>query len=350
MPTAAAATPPEVTRDRESAASSPPAGTSPGQLARYAVGIVNYHTYSDLEQCLESVNAQSWAPCVTLIVDGDSVADRLDPIRKSFPTAVCEPHPNLGFAAAANIVLERLETLAPEAEFVLLLTPDVELTPDFAAQLTREMADRTEVALASGRLMRPEGGGRRVIDSAGIRLPAHRRPRDRGSEELDTGQYSEPEFVFAVSGAALMIRRGALEDLAIEGEVFDEDFFIYYEDTDLCWRANLLGWAVLYSPNARAVHRRSWRRGRRFEIGEGARRHSFKNQYLAMIKNERPRDFLKNLPVLVVWEALRLGYALLRDRPVLRGYRDAWQLSGRAWHKRAILKERVRRGATPHSP
>jgi GT2 family glycosyltransferase len=317
------------------------------QVADYAVGIVNYRTYGDLERCLESLNEQAWAPAATLVVDVDSIADRLDSIRKRFPTAVCEPHRNGGFAAGANIVLDRVRALAPEAEFVLLLNPDVELAPDFAAHLTSEMVGRPNVAVASGKLLRP---GRSLIDSAGIRLPAHRRPRDRGSEELDCGQYDEPQFVFGVSGAALMIRRSALQALAIDGEVFDEDFFMYHEDTDLCWRANLLGWDVLYAPQAEAVHGRRWRRDGRFEIGAHTRRHSFKNHYLEMIKNERPRDFLLNLPAIALWEVLRLGFALLHDRSVLTGYRDAWRLSGRAWRKRAVLQDRVRRGAGRATP
>ena len=72
-----------------------------------------------------------------------------------------------------------------------------------------------------------------------------------GSEERDHGQYDEPCFVFGVTGAAMMLRVAALPDLQIDGELFDEDFFMYHEDTDLSWRANLLGWRVLYEPGAR---------------------------------------------------------------------------------------------------
>ena len=348
MQSAAAASSPGATSEHQpQEPSGQRARSSARQVAHYAVGIVNYQTYTDLEHCLESLNAQAWRPAATLVVDADSIADRLDSVRKRFPTVVCEPHPNGGFAAGANIVLERVRALAPEAEFVLLLNPDVELAPDFGARLTSEMVARPSVAVASGKLLRP---GRTVIDSAGIRLPAHRRPRDRGSEELDRGQYDESQFVFGVSGAALMIRCAALEALAIDGEVFDEDFFMYHEDTDLCWRANLLGWDVLYAPQAEAVHRRRWRRNRRFEIGQQTRRHSFKNHYLEMITNERPRDFLLNLPAIALWEVLRLGFALLQDRSILSAYRDAWKLSGRAWRKRAILQERVRQGSGRSAP
>jgi GT2 family glycosyltransferase len=249
------------------------------------------------------------------------------------------PRPNRGYGAGANYLLAWAAQRAPQAGYVLILNPDVELEPEFAAILLREMEEQPQVALASGKLLRPGGA---IIDSAGIRLPRHRRARDRGSEEPDRGQFDRPELVFGVSGAAMMIRREALSDLALEDEVFDEDFFAYQDDTDLSWRANLLGWQVLYEPAARAIHGRRWRQDRRPAIQPSVRRHSFKNHYLQIIKNERAVDLIRNLPVLMAWEMLRLGYALVRDQAILPGYLDAARGVPRAWHKRRLLQRRAR--------
>ena len=139
-------------------------------------------------------------------------------------------------------------------------------------------------------------------------------------------------------------------ELAIEGEVFDEDFFLYHEDTDLSWRANLLGWGVLYVGRALAFHGRRWRRERRFQIPPHVRRHSFKNHYLQMIKNEDPLRFLRHLPVVAVWELSRLGYAILRDREVLPAYLEAARLAPEAWRKRRILRSRLRDRARTEGP
>jgi len=224
-------------------------------------------------------------------------------------------------------------------DHILLLNPDVDLEPAFAETLLRAMRDEPAVALACGKLYRP---GRQLIDSAGIALPAHRRPRDRGSEEPDRGQFDAREFVFGASGAAMLLRCAALPELALDGEIFDEDFFAYHEDTDLSWRANLLGWRVLYEPRARGEHVRGWRRGSRNDVAITVRRHSFKNHYLQLIKNEPAGSLLRGLPVLLGWETLRLGFALLRDREILPAYRDAWRLAGRAWRKRRLLQARQR--------
>ena len=207
-------------------------------------------------------------------------------------------------------------------------------------RLIGEMERHPSAGIGTGKLLRPEG---KIIDSAGITLPFNRRPRDRGSEDVDCGQFDRTGFVFAASGAALMLRCSALKELEVEGEVFDEDFFQYFEDTDLCWRAGLLGWRTLYVAEARAIHRRGWRPKQRFSIDPRLRRHSFKNHYLQIVKNERALDFFLHLPVVAGWELARLGYALSRDREMLSGYRDAMRLLPRAWRKRKLVQARARR-------
>lgn len=315
----------------------------PAVTKSYAAGVINYRSYDDVARCLAGLAGQTLAPAAIVVVDVDPPTDRDGRPEAAFVR--WEEMPNRGFAGGANRALTVL-CAETSVDFVLLLNPDVRLEADFAERIVLAMSARERVALASGKLLRPDGS----IDSAGISLPRNRRPRDRGSEEIDRGQYDRTEMVFGASGAAMMVRTAALPELAIEGEVFDEDFFLYHEDTDLCWRAHVLGWQVLYVPEARAQHERSWRRDRRFDIDPSVRRHSFKNHYLQIIKNEQPRDFLRNLPVLATWEVLRLGFAIARDREVLNGYGDALRLAGRAWRKRKLVQSATRNGARAEWP
>lgn len=303
------------------------------------MGIVNHQTYADLALCLDSIKAQSRAPRAIVVVDSDPIEAELAVLQAAHPDVHWRPSRNRGFAGGANAALRAIEATTPDAAFALILNPDVDLDAGFAQHLFAAMCARPEVALATGKLRRPDGN---LLDSAGIVLPRNRRPRDRGSEEPDRGQYERTEYVFGASGAALSLRRAALPDLAVEGQVFDEDFFLYHEDTDLAWRANLLGWRVLYVPEAKAIHGRRWRPDLRFDTAETVRRHSFKNHYLQIIKNERPADFVMNLPVVLCWEVIRLGFALVRDPAVLGGYGDALRLSGNAWRKRRLLQARAR--------
>jgi GT2 family glycosyltransferase len=319
----------------------------------YAVGIVHYRSYDDLARCLESVARQTMRPEAVHVLDGDADPDRQRAVAERFPWATFESAPNRGYAGGANRVLARLGGCSPATRFFLLLNPDVELDPEFAERLIGAVVDRPDVALATGKLLRPD---RQTIDSAGIDLPRHRRPRDRGSEQRDEGQLDQPGDVFGASGAAMLLRRDALADLALAGEIFDEDFFVYHEDTDLCWRARRLGWRVHYEPGALALHARGWQRSNRFAVPIAVRRHSFKNHYLQLIKNESASDLVRGLPVFLAWEAMRLGFAVLRDPAILPAYGDAWRLSRSALRKRRLLREKleerparpVPRAALPH--
>ena len=288
--------------------------------------------------CLEALGDQRFSPLATYVFDTGLDPAAFAEVAARFSGVEFEMGSNRGYAGAANHLLARIGAERPQADYVLLLNPDTTLDAEFGAELVGAMERDPRVALASGKLLRP---GRARIDSAGIVLPRHRRPRDRGSGELDAGQYDGAEYVFAVSGAALMLRRAAVESLAIAGEIFDEDFFVYHEDTDLAWRAHRLGWGVLYEPRATAIHGRGWRAEHRFRVPVEARRHSFKNHYLQIAKNETARDLVRNLPWLIGWECLRLGYALLRDRALLTGYAGAWRLRHSAREKRKQIALRA---------
>lgn len=317
--------------------------------ASYVAGVVHHASWDDLVRCLDSLAAQTSPPRAVLVIDTGVDPARLAPIEAAYRHVRFEVCENRGWGAGVNRVLAWAEAQHPEAPYVLVLNPDVALDSDYASVLVEELLGHPGVAIAGGKLLRP---GRTTIDSAGIRLPRHRRPRDRGSDEADRGQYDQREQLFAVSGAAMMVRRCAMKDVAIEGEVVDEDFFAYHDDTDLCWRAGSFGWQIVYQPDARAEHGRGWRRERRFEIAPAVRRHSFKNHYLQILKNETLPDFLVNLPWLLFWEVLRLGFALLRDPAILPAYRDALKAApGALARRRAIARRRVSpRPGAPSTP
>jgi GT2 family glycosyltransferase len=309
-----------------------------GQRSTYGAGIVHFGSDPGLAACLASLRDQIERPAVVVVIDHDppDPADaRRAALKAAHPDVEWVHAPNGGYAGGANRATARILANAPGVEFLLLLNPDVALEPAFASTLLDALEPRPEVALASGKLLRP--GGER-IDSAGIERRRCRRYRDRGSEAPDDGRHDVVESVFALSGAALFLRRSALSSLCIEGELFDEDFFTYHEDTDLAWRAARLGWDRLYVPAARAIHVRGWRRGERRGRPEGIRRHSFKNRYLELIKNEHPLAFLRDLPFILPVEAARLAFALVFERAMLGAYRDALRLAGRAYRKRRVLR------------
>ena len=122
------------------------------------------------------------------------------------------------------------------------------------------MSRDSEVGMAGGKLYRMGDEGTRilrqgkpVLDSTGIYFTPSQRHFDRGNGESDSGQYDRTQMVFGITGAALVCRRNTLEDLLVDGEFLDSDFFAYREDADLAWRAQLKGWKVLYEPAAEGL-------------------------------------------------------------------------------------------------
>ena len=77
---------------------------------------------------------------------------------------------------------------------------------------------------------------------------------DRGWRQPDERQFDHAEYVFGATAAAALYRRDMIEDISIQGEFYDPDFFIYREDADVAWRAQLMGWKCMYAPYARGYH------------------------------------------------------------------------------------------------
>jgi hypothetical protein len=161
--------------------------------------------------------------------------------------------------------------------------------------------------------------------------------------EVDHGQFDQPDEVFGVDGAAPLYRRKMLEDIQIKGQYFDESFFIHKEDVDLAWRARLLGWRCWYTPEAVAVHPRSFRPGqKRDAISPEVRIHSVKNRYLLLKKNESPQGWRRDgLPIL--WYDLKiLFYICFFERSSLRAFGLLRQFWPQASEWRREIWKRVR--------
>jgi GT2 family glycosyltransferase len=310
----------------------------------WGAGIINHGSYEELEGCLASLARQTFEPVGVFVYDTGVDSERFTAICSAHPDVSGEAGTNVGYAGGANRVVARMRGLVDgpnqtvQPDYLLILNPDIELDDDFAERLIESVSRDPAIAIATGKLLRAD---RAVLDSAGIAFPRHRRPRDRGSEEPDRGQYDIAERVDAVSGAALLVRTALVDDLSLEGELFDESFFAYHEDTDLCWRARRFGYAIFYEPAAVAVHKRGWQRSARRQIPVEIRRHSFKNHYLQLIKNETWSGLLRNLPWLLGWEVLRLGFVVLKDRSMLAGYREAWRALPVARRRRRLVEARA---------
>jgi GT2 family glycosyltransferase len=311
-----------------------------------AVGIINYGDYRHLPACLDSVKRQSLMPDRVILLDNHSRAEELRPIGNAYPEVqILAMRDNLGYSGGANHIVRE----ADGYDYIMLLNPDVVLEPRYLEESARGMASSPDVGTVGGKLLlgdsevadESRGDAPRILDSTGHLIFRSRRIIDRGHGERDVGQYDRPEEIFSICGAAVLYRRSMLDDIRIDGEYFDEDFFAYKEDVDTCWRAQLFGWSALYHPAAIACHLRGWkRRDDRRRVPWLRKYHSFKNHSLMMIKNELPalvrRDILP-----IFWLGIRaMAYVSLMEPALLKAVADLKKYVPRARYKRKIIMGR----------
>jgi GT2 family glycosyltransferase len=245
-----------------------------------------------------------------------------------------------------------------DTEAILFMQPDCFLAPGFVAAVRRRLED-PEVGSVAPKLVRTEGPRPEqrldAIDTAGMAVD-RRRKNGLVGHGRPALAFDSPGEAFGADGAVALYRRAALEDAAVDGEVFDEDLVLvrngvpadWGSDADLAWRTRLLGWRCAYEPGAVAYHVRRYSPTNRGRIAEWQRMVQFRNRYLMMAKNDPLPDLLKDLPAILAYEVLALGFALLRERHLLRGYVEAARMLGVMRRKRKVLQDRRReRGAAP---
>jgi GT2 family glycosyltransferase len=180
-----------------------------------------------------------------------------------------------------------------------------------------------------------------LLDGAGLMMHKSRRPDLRGNNQPAKPPYLKPTYIFGADAACALYRRSMLEDVAVGGEYFDEDFMIYREDVDLAWRAQLLGWDCLYLPSALAYHVRSFRPGQnRRSISTVLKRHSVKNGWLLVVKNDSAGALLKNLVWVLSYQLKILSGLVFVEPSSLAAIPSTVRLLPKILHKRTEIKKR----------
>ena len=297
-----------------------------------SVTVVTYNSGRFIRRCLESVLDQIHQPLEVIVIDNastDGTCDILERFERRCLVVYNEE--NIGFAAAQNqaIALAR-------GDWVLTLNPDVLLLSNFVTSLMATAAMDRRVGTVCGKLLLADASfdieGSQKLDSTGMYFTPMLRHKDRGCLETHNGNYRQYEYVFGATAAAACYRREMIEDISVEGEFFDSDFFTYREDADVAWRAQLLGWRCLFDPLAAGYHVRKLRPGMRSELPAEINMHSVKNRFLMRIKNITPGLYLRNFLsitvrdvgvvaycLLIEWTSLPAFYYLVRDfRSVMR--------------------------------
>jgi GT2 family glycosyltransferase len=285
-----------------------------------AVTIVTFNSARYIAQCLKSVLGQDYPRKEVIVLDNAS-SDETASILRDFEgrVRVVYNRENVGFAAGQNQAIA-----LSEAEWVLVLNPDVQLMPDFISMMAAAGHADLKAGSVCGKLLRMsahcEIPRERVLDSTGMYFTPSLRHLDRGGEEIDDGSYGEFEYVFGASGAAALYRREMIEDISVGGEFFDADFFAYREDADVAWRAQLLGWKCVYTPFAVGYHVRNVLPAKRRALPAVLNMHSVKNRWLMRIKNMTPGVYRRSWLQATVRDLLVIAGCVLREFTSLRAF------------------------------
>jgi N-acetylglucosaminyl-diphospho-decaprenol L-rhamnosyltransferase len=215
--------------------------------------IVSYNVRDLLLKCIASLRADGVAHIV--VVDNASKDGSAEAARRADPGIdVVALDENLGFGSGANRGVAR--TSSP---YVVILNPDLEVEPGATKALVDVLDRMPDVAVVAPRIETPDGRlypsvrtFPDMVDAAGhafLHFVWRSNPFSRRYKMLDWDHAAACDVDW-VAGTHLVVRRTAWD--AVGG--FDEAFFMYLEDVDLCWRLQRAGWRVRYEPEARVVH------------------------------------------------------------------------------------------------
>ena len=252
---------------------------------RLSIVIVTYNSSADIDRCLTSLRDHPASLSTeTVVVDNHSTDRTVGVLRERWPAIpIIDIGTNAGFARANNVGFRQTT-----GELVLFLNPDTVVRPGALDRLVNALLSRSDAAAAGPRLI--DGSGRPELSFGAMLGPlAELRQKIlvRGSQSgwpLVAGHVgrltAHPRTVDWVSGACLLARRA---DIEAAGE-FDERYFMYLEDVDLCAALRAAGRAILFVPEAEVVHFR----GKSRESAPGPTAAAYRFSQVAFYEKHRP--------------------------------------------------------------
>ncbi len=209
------------------------------------VVVPNWNGRSGLKPCLDSLLAQTLKSHV-IVVDNGSTDGSAAYVEENYPGIEIIRHDsNKGYAGGVNPGFRR--AIEDGAGYAAPFNNDAVADKEWLKNLAGHLDAHPEVGIATCKLMSSDG---RALDSTGDYYTSWGLPYPRGRGEPADDRYDQDTAVFGASGGASLYRVSMLKQIGL----LDEDFFAYYEDVDLSWRAQLAGWKVSYVPASIAYH------------------------------------------------------------------------------------------------
>ncbi len=220
------------------------------------ISIVSYNSLDYLKECLDSIYKNPPGTSYeVVVVDNASIDGTPGFIKKNYPrAALISNHKNVGFAAANNQAIK-----STRSEYILLINSDCQVYPKSIDRLLEFISGNPEIGIAGPKIMNSDGSIQpscrnfpSFFNAAAHTLLVNIYPDNPFSKKYKLMDVSrdKPFKVDWVSGSAMIIRRAALDDTGL----LDENYFMYVEDLDICYRMKQADWKVYYLPGSEILH------------------------------------------------------------------------------------------------
>jgi|YelNatPaOPRAMG01_1025707.scaffolds.fasta_scaffold15120_3 GT2 family glycosyltransferase len=304
---------------------------------KISVVILNYNGMKFLEPCITSLLKSSYDDFEILVVDNGSKDDSVNFLRRRFPNEpklrIIALGKNYGFAMGNNIGYIYTN---PKSKFIFFLNNDTEVDKDCIKNIVKKMEEDEFIGAAQPKIRSLRN--RNLIDAVGGIADYHGKTWHRGSNEYDYGQYDSITETFYAQGAAIVVRRSVIEKVGL----FDPHYFMYYEETDLCWRIWLAGYKVAVIPEAIVYHYGGG--STTFKSSDYEKYFKFfhlrRNHLMTMLKNYSVPNILKyTLTFMIKMLFISILWSFSGEKVKAKAYLDA--LLWIFFHLNLIARKRV---------
>ena len=296
---------------------------------RVSIIVVTWNGQKYLEKCLRSLCRQTYLQKEIILVDNGSVDSSVRFVQEQFPEIkVVSLLENRGFSGG-NVEGFKLAT----GEFIALINNDACAEERWLESLLQPLTRESKIGICASKVVFETGD----INSAGQGITTASVGLDRGLGRTG-GCFTLSDAVFGACGAAALYRRKMLDEIGF----LDEDFFLYDEDTDLNFRAQLAGWKCAYVPTAVVQHIGNATAGR---LSDTHVYYHSRNLEFVWIKNMPMALMIRYAHQKLIQEIGSFAYLCLRHgkwRPFFRAKRDALRMLPVMWKKRREIQKRRR--------
>ncbi len=214
-------------------------------MNKVGVVILNYKVKDQVLKCVESVKKSSYKDLEIIVVDNNSHDGLENSIKQFKDIFFIQTGDNLGYSGGNNQGIKKALDL--DCEYIFILNPDTTIDSKCIEECLDGFKDE-EAGIIGPKVYFGDGktiwyaGGKFDLDNV---LGSH-----LGVNEIDQGQYDQVMETDFVSGGALFVKSEVFKKIGL----FDERYFLYYEDSDLCFRAKKVGYKIMYIPSAKVYH------------------------------------------------------------------------------------------------